>query len=60
MRRALKNLRITMALHCYTTNYFVKKSGDGDAESLLFLMPFVLPAVSFVSIMSLKCPSDSL
>jgi hypothetical protein len=51
--QTLKNLRIMMALHCYTTNSFVKKSGDGDAESLLFLMSFMPPVVSFVSIMSL-------
>jgi hypothetical protein len=50
---ALKNSRIMMALHCCTTNSFVKKSGDGDVESLLFLMLFMLPTTSFVSAMSL-------
>jgi hypothetical protein len=30
-RHTLKNLRIMMILHCYTTTSFVKKSGDDDA-----------------------------
>jgi hypothetical protein len=42
-----------MVVHCYTTTSFVKKSGDGDAKLLQFLTPFMPPAVSFVSIMSL-------
>jgi hypothetical protein len=42
-----------MFLHCYTTTSFLKKSDDGDVESLLVLMPFMPPAVSFISIMSL-------
>jgi hypothetical protein len=33
--RALKNLRITMILCCYTTNCSVKKDEDGGAVSLL-------------------------
>jgi hypothetical protein len=53
MRRALKNLRITMSLHCYSTNSSAKENGDGDAESLLSLMPFMPPTVSFVPVMSL-------
>jgi hypothetical protein len=53
MERALKNLRIMMVLHCYTTTSFVKKSVDGDAESLLFLTLFMPPTISFVSVMSL-------
>jgi hypothetical protein len=42
-----------MTLHCYTTTSSAKKGGDGNAESLLDLMPFIPPAVSFVSAMSL-------
>jgi hypothetical protein len=42
-----------MTPHCYTTTSSIKKGGDGDTESLLDLMPFMPPAVSFVSIMSL-------
>jgi hypothetical protein len=42
-----------MVVHCYTTTYFVKKSGDSDVESLLFLTLFMPPAVSFVSVMFL-------
>jgi hypothetical protein len=45
--------RTIMVVHCYTTNSFVKKSGDVDAKSLIFFTPFMSPAVSFVSIMSL-------
>jgi hypothetical protein len=33
--RALKNLRITMILHCCTTNSSVKENGDSGAKSLL-------------------------
>jgi hypothetical protein len=51
--QALKNLRIMMALHCYTTNSFAKKNGDGDADSLLSLMPFLPPTISFIFVMSL-------
>jgi hypothetical protein len=51
--QTLKNLRIMMALHCYTTNSFAKKNGDGDADSLLSLMPFLPPTVSFIFVMSL-------
>jgi hypothetical protein len=29
--RGLKNLRIMMVVHFYTTTFFAKKSGDGDA-----------------------------
>jgi hypothetical protein len=29
---ALKNVRIMMVVHYYTTTSFTKKSGDGDAE----------------------------
>jgi hypothetical protein len=50
---ALKNSRIMMVVHYYTTTSFAKKSGDGDAESLLFLTYFMPPVVSFVSVMSL-------
>jgi hypothetical protein len=50
--RALKNLRIMMVVHCYTTTSFAKKSGDGDVEYLLFLTLFMPHAVSFVSVMS--------
>jgi hypothetical protein len=50
---ALKNLRIMMVVHCYTITSFVKKSGDGDVESLLFLTLFMPPANFFVSVMSL-------
>jgi hypothetical protein len=50
-RRASR--RIAMVLYCYTTTSFAKKSGDGDAKSLLFLTPFMPPATSFVSVMSL-------
>jgi hypothetical protein len=56
---ALKNLRIMMIVHCYTTTSFPKKSGDGDVESLLFLTPFMPHVVSFVSVMSLMCSLDS-
>jgi hypothetical protein len=49
-----------MALHSYTTNSFAKNSGDGDTESLLSLTPFMPPTISFVSVMYLYCPSDSL
>jgi hypothetical protein len=35
-----------MTLHCYTTTSSAKKSGDGDAESLLDLTHFLSPAVS--------------
>jgi hypothetical protein len=52
-KRALESLRMLMALHCYTTSSFVKNGWDGDAESLLSLTPFMLPVVSFVSVMSL-------
>jgi hypothetical protein len=45
--------RTSTVLHCNTTTSFVKKSGDGDAESLLALMPFMPPVIFFVSIMSL-------
>jgi hypothetical protein len=54
------NLRITLALHCYSTNSFVKENGDGGVESLLFLTPFMPPAVSFISVMSFQCSLDSL
>jgi hypothetical protein len=33
--------------------FFCKDLWDGDAESLLALTPFMPPAVSFVSVMSL-------
>jgi hypothetical protein len=49
-----------MVVHCYTTTSFAKKSGDDDAESLLFLTPFMPPAISFVSVMSLMQSLDSL
>jgi hypothetical protein len=49
---AMKNRRIMMTLHCYTTNSFARKNGDGDAKSLLSLIPFMSPRV-FVSVMSL-------
>jgi hypothetical protein len=42
-----------MVLHCYTTTSFVKKSDNGDAESLLVLMPFMPSVVSFISVMPL-------
>jgi hypothetical protein len=42
-----------MTPHCYTTTSSAKKGGDGDAESLLDLMPFMTHAVSFISVMSL-------
>jgi hypothetical protein len=58
--RALKNLTIMMVVHCYTTTSFAKKSEDGDAELLLFLTPFIPPAVSFVSVISLMYSLDSL
>jgi hypothetical protein len=51
--RVLKNLKITMSLHCYSTNSSTKENGDGDAESLLSLTPFMTPVVSFVSVISL-------
>jgi hypothetical protein len=51
--RALKNLRIMMVVHCYTTTSFVNKNGDGDAESLLSLTPFMPLAAFFVSVMYL-------
>jgi hypothetical protein len=41
-----------MVLHCYSLTSLMQRSGDGDAESLLFLTPFMPPAVSFVSV----CP----
>jgi hypothetical protein len=51
--RALKNLRIMMVVHCYTTTSFIKKNGDGDAESLLSITPFMPPTTSFVFVMFL-------
>jgi hypothetical protein len=51
--RALMNLRITMDLHCYSTTSFVQRSRDGDAESLLILMSFMPPTISFVSVICL-------
>jgi hypothetical protein len=48
-----------MVLHCYTTTSSVKKSGDGDAESLLALMCFMPPIISFVSVTSLMESLDS-
>jgi hypothetical protein len=48
-----------MVLHCYSLTSHVQRSGDGDAESLLFLMPFMPPATSFVSVMSLMQSLDS-
>jgi hypothetical protein len=42
-----------MSLHWYFTNSSAKENGDDDVESLLSLTPFMLPAVSFVSVMSL-------
>jgi hypothetical protein len=45
--------RTSMTLHCYTTTSPTKKGGDGDAESLLDLMTFKPPAVSFVFVISL-------
>jgi hypothetical protein len=42
-----------MVMHCYSLTSLVERSGDGDAESLLFLTPFMPPVVSFVSVMSL-------
>jgi hypothetical protein len=41
-----------MVLHCYSLTSLVQRSGDGDAESLVFLMPFMPLAISFVSVMS--------
>jgi hypothetical protein len=52
-KRTLESLRMVMTLHCYTTNSFVKNCGDGDAEALLPLTPFIPPVVSFISVMSL-------
>jgi hypothetical protein len=51
--------RTSRVVHCYTTNSSVKKSGDGDAESLQFLTPFMPLVVSSVSIMSLMYSLDS-
>jgi hypothetical protein len=51
--RALKNLRIMMVVHCYTITSFIKKNGDGDAESLLSITPFMPPTTSFVFVMFL-------
>jgi hypothetical protein len=52
--QALKNLRITVVLHCYSTTSFVQRSGDGDAESLLVLTPIMPPpAAYFISVISL-------
>jgi hypothetical protein len=45
--------RTSMTLHCYTTTSPTKKGGDGDAESLLDLMPFMPLVVSFVFVISL-------
>jgi hypothetical protein len=50
-RRASR--RTAMTSHYYTTTSSTKKSGDGDAESLQDLMPFMPPAVSLISVMSL-------
>jgi hypothetical protein len=50
---ALKNLGITTFLHCYSTTSFVQRSGDGEAESLLVLTPFMPPACYFVFVMPL-------
>jgi hypothetical protein len=44
----MKNLRITLSPHCYSTNSSTKESGDGDVESLLSLMPFMPPTIYFV------------
>jgi hypothetical protein len=53
MQGALKNLRIILALHCYSTNSSANENGDSDVELLLFLTPFTPPIISFVSFMSL-------
>jgi hypothetical protein len=45
--------RTSIVVYCYTTTSFVKKSGDGDAESLQFLTPFMPHAVYFVSVIFL-------
>jgi hypothetical protein len=45
--------RKTMVLHCYSITSLVHRSGGSDAESLLFLIPFMSSAISFVSVMSL-------
>jgi hypothetical protein len=50
-RRASRRTAITP--HYYTTTFSAKKNGDGDVESLLDLMTFMPPAISFVSIMFL-------
>jgi hypothetical protein len=42
-----------MVLHCYSITSLVHRSGGSDAESLLFLIPFMSSAISFVSVMSL-------
>jgi hypothetical protein len=42
-----------MVLQCYSLTSLVQRSGDGDAESLLFLTPFMPLAISFISVMSL-------
>jgi hypothetical protein len=51
--------RTSRVVHCYTTNSFIKKSGDGDAESLQFLTPFMPPVVSSASVMSFMYSLDS-
>jgi hypothetical protein len=42
-----------MVLHCYSLTSLMQRSGDGDAEPLLFLMPFMPHAVYFISVISL-------
>jgi hypothetical protein len=39
--------------YCACMEACSKESGDGGAESLLFLTPFMSPVVSFVSVMYL-------
>jgi hypothetical protein len=36
--------------HCYPSSLFVQRSWDGDAESLLTLMPF-MPSNSFCNLL---------
>jgi hypothetical protein len=55
----LASRRTSRIVHCYTTNSFAKKSGDGDAKSLQFLTSFMSPAVSSVYVMSLMYSLDS-
>jgi hypothetical protein len=56
----LKNLRITMAMYCYSITSFVQRSEDGDAESLLYFDSLHASCSLSIFVMSLMYFLDSL